>query len=315
MLRSDPRLLLQGRGAAACPARGEDVNCQVAVVSWNDNSDSTGCKGAVNNAATGISKKVCTNIDGNRDGKEWLTDNGRSEKQENCGRWYKRCCTCKRNGDKCEPNKASKNGQDDFGSQNRVGDAQATAKGDPHITNIHGVHFDILALGSFCFLSISNASIFLIKVNAMITRRSNQCDQTFISSADVTGGWIAEAINSTFFKIRAAQDASISEALQIKLHSSWIKAENYFNTSSLNVSSSEVCILSKIKMCVNLNQHWGWNFLEIALSGLEKVDEDLHRGGLLIDDDFTAAAMPPDNCVQPELFRGELRTFVEISLT
>jgi len=256
--------------------RAKTSDCTTAVKSINTNLAKTGCKGA-RDAQGDWYEDFCSNTCfGVENG--CLESLGFSDHVEACATWYKDCCTwdsgeCKRNG--------------------------GTVEGDPHVTNMNGVKFDIVALGSFCFLSISEnllqISDTLLEVNGVVARTGEMCNQSYIESLHITGQWIKTITNSTKLEVRAAQNVQSSDALEVNLNGIW-QHSSTLNVSWINSTSEDIFIHPHISVKVSLASHWGWNYLNLGISDLSNVASNTHLTGLLINDDFTAAATAPTDC-------------------
>jgi len=210
--------------------------------------------------------------------------------------WYAACCQWGNDGGNFNPDPSESKGCKRLDS---------TAEGDPHITNIMGVKFDILALGSFSFLDISSKSKILtsrlnmLKVEGMITRVTSDCHQTFIERLSLSGNWIMKMLNSSMLEIRAVANVPLEDALELSSSEGIWKSFSYFSKIlDMKLKDNKIFIRRTIGVEVSVDQHWGWNYLNLAIKDLDLVyNENFDVRGLLIQDDFTAAATAPSDCL------------------
>jgi len=258
--------------------RAKTSDCTTAVKAVYDSEHSkTGCKGALDVGGAweeAFCKNVCT-----PEGEGPCSQaNGFSAHIEACTAWYKDCCTW-------DSGECTENG--------------GTVEGDPHVTNMNGVKFDVVALGSFCFLSISEnllqISHTLLEVNGVVARTGEMCKQSYVESLHITGQWITTMTNSTKLEVRAAQNVQSRGALEVNLNGIW-QHSSTLNVSWISSTSEDIFIHSHINVKVSLASHWGWNYLNLGISDLSNVASNTHLTGLLINDDFTAAATAPTDC-------------------
>jgi hypothetical protein len=73
--------------------------------------------------------------------------------------------------------------------------AQISATGDPHMTTISGVRFDIMRAGTHTLLHIPQGAApadTLLRVQIAVAHQGSKCEDMYIKVLNVTGGWAEE---------------------------------------------------------------------------------------------------------------------------
>jgi len=180
----------------------------------------------------------------------------------------------------------------------RVCSPTAGVGGDPHVTNLAGNNFDILALGSFSLLHFTQSNVTLFKAEGMIDRLGELCTQTFVKKLTFSGAWITEVEQITLLEMQAKPEDTGS-ALEMRLSSGTWEAPRNISSEITSTSSTEIILrLHKVTLTINTASHWGWNYLNLHFYGTSHVSKEVHLGGLLAYDDFTRAATPSGNCTE-----------------
>jgi len=156
--------------------------------------------------------------------------------------------------------------------------ATASAKGDPHLVNVFGQTFDIMQPGAHVLIRIpSEPSLAgaLLRVAADIRRAGAACYDIYIQTLNVTGRWAnAEArrqgspsSGGLFFHAGAAAHRATD---------SWMA-------------------LGRVRLkVVHGRTRQGHPYLNLLVRGLKQTGHAV--GGLLGEDDHTAASSPSHNC-------------------
>lgn len=219
---------------------------------------------------------------------------------------------------------------------------QGGAGGDPKVTNFAGQRFEILALGTFSFLSITedSSSSPLLSLHAFIDRAGSRCGATYIKNITIAGTWISERENFRDVEVRAVPGVLKDESLQVAFNAHQdlppSNASDRFRGAShvgyisklvKRASSREVRFeIHGVKVQVTIDAHrirdqkgmpvknHFANFLNVNVKGVKNLQRDgMHVNGLLAYDEHASASELPDECKQEhgrkfDLMEGHHRT-------
>jgi len=188
----------------------------------------------------------------------------------------------------------------------------AAVTGDPHVQNMAGQKFDIMALGRFSFFSLSRVlettkdEKVLLSLDGTIDRVGGLCRQTFIQNVSIAGSWISEAGEFQEIGLRVLQSVPKSKSLQIGFDDKWstvseLPTDAEALKKQIIAEASEKQIVLKVHglaLDISVDQHNTWNFLDLKIQGVTSLDDDVRIGGLLAHDDFSEAVKAPDDCVK-----------------
>lgn len=185
---------------------------------------------------------------------------------------------------------------------------------DPKATNIAGQKFEILALGSFSFLSITEkySSFSVLSLSASIERAGEICGATYIRNLTLSGSWLKDIGD---LRVRAAQGRKKEDALELYLDNEWSLASDRKTSNILkHLSRKEVTITirdlslhiqidaHRIRTKEGRKTHKMANFLNLDVEGLHSIErQGFEVGGLLGNDDHTLAMQSPTECTKKEL--------------
>ncbi|CAK0816276.1 unnamed protein product [Prorocentrum cordatum] len=146
---------------------------------------------------------------------------------------------------------------------------QVGAVGDPHLVNVHGQHFDIMRPGRHEFIRIPTRAwegpgVVLLHVGALVERQGASCADMYIQHVNITGRW-------TGSKVGVQYDARWRAPPAV-----WRK----YGKVALKV--------------VQGRTEKGTPYLNLLARNLRRAG--LPVGGLLGEDDHTAAATADDRC-------------------
>lgn len=186
------------------------------------------------------------------------------------------------------------------------------AVNDPQITNLGGHRFDILALGSFLFLSGTNTSSQspMLSLHASIDRAGATCGATYIQNISLGGTWIKDIdADLTEVTIQATPDVLRSQSLQVALHDQRQTPQKAQGLSKLIKKATNNVVefdIRGIQLQISIDAHrirsgekFGTfaNFLNLHVNGVQVHKEDgVELGGLLAFDDHSFAAQAPEEC-------------------
>lgn len=151
---------------------------------------------------------------------------------------------------------------------------ESMAYGDPHMQNVLGQRFDLMRSGSHTLVQIPRfaAENELFRVQADVQRVGKACADMYIQTLNVTGGW-AEAKHQGGLRFGAGAPVD-------RRGTNWMR----FGTSAAHVD---------LKV-VHGQTPAGIRYLNFFVRHLS--DTGYHVGGLLGEDDHTAAATPDSQC-------------------
>jgi len=202
--------------------------------------------------------------------------------------------------------------------------------GDPKVSNLAGQNFEILQLGTFSFLSVTDdSSNSLLSLHATIERAGSVCGATYIKNITLGGKWVRELNSGSDVQVRAKEGVNKKESLEIAYNDTWQRAnharvfskivkpasnymENLQITDNLKVVfdvdtvTFDIQIDAHRKQCHSINPQecingkatndWA-NFLNVNVKGAQKLEKDgVHVNGLLAYDDHTFASQAPGEC-------------------
>jgi len=171
--------------------------------------------------------------------------------------------------------------------------------GDPHVVNMAGEKFDILATGTFSLLSLTKATEENLMINGTIARFGTKCGESFITDLEHTGGWLRKAYNTGSLKVRAVQDTPKQQALQINFGQKWEPLSDLQEMAHVSKTADGIQFdFSRVSVQVSAGKHWrhGWNFLNLDVQGLASLDDSIRVGGLLGYDDHTHVLQADADC-------------------
>jgi len=145
------------------------------------------------------------------------------------------------------------------------------AKGDPHLTNVHGEKFDLMASGKHLLIRIprTRAEKALLRVDAEAQRFGGQCADIYFQDMNITGAW-ADAKQTGGFRYQAAENHA--------KRAHWVK----LGPMQLKVAHGHT--------------QTGVTYLNIYVKNLERAGYAI--GGLLGEDDHSVAEKTPEACAQ-----------------
>jgi len=146
-----------------------------------------------------------------------------------------------------------------------------SAKGDPHLQNIYGQRFDLMAPGRHILLHIPKGAgtvDTLLRVDAEARQMGHKCADMYFRELNITGSW-AEVRQAGGIKFRA-------DEVDGELNSSWMT----FGKVDLKV--------------IHGHTQQGIQYLNVYVKHLGHTG--LHIGGLLGEDDHSKEEIPVEEC-------------------
>lgn len=150
-------------------------------------------------------------------------------------------------------------------------------KGDPHVTNVLGEKFDILATGRVNVLRYPKVAAQL-DVDAFIAR-VGRCDQTFMTQIDLSGPWVQQLLRTDSHISVAARPGDKEKSFVIKYGGG--KWEHMTPPMAWKFPEN-------IDIIILANRHHQWNFLELKTYGL--VGKEGVLGGILGGDEHASVS-------------------------
>jgi len=197
-----------------------------------------------------------------------------------------------------------------------MGAACATGLGgDQHITNVKGESFDILQSGTFSILSLFPKTFGVVSRNPLlhvsvnIVRIDDACSEAYIQNMTLKGSWVTE-MGHNLIQIRGNIGF-----VEVKFNDTWSPASSISSTS-VNSSSSKLLHIkvNEVTMMIDILNYnkannydaqsnvrkLGWSFLNIRFNGIKRLNmgEYVDVQGLIGNEDYHAAAEPPEGCLQ-----------------
>jgi len=199
--------------------------------------------------------------------------------------------------------------------------------GDPHVTNLKGENFDILQVGVFKMLSISESLSVeripgdvpknLLQLDIEIDRVGQECSEAYIRKVSITGEWVSEMYSGAkLLEVRAT-----SKMIEVSLDGQWTSVKN--ETGLMNISGGRISSaspkyagihLKEIAVNIDIDNYnkkqnhdyqakvrdLGWSFLNLQFIGLKDLYQEKSKKieGLLAEDDYTSVAKIPEDCEQ-----------------
>ena len=160
-----------------------------------------------------------------------------------------------------------------FRAEFNGGQQTASATGDPHLQNIRGDRFDLMAPGSHVLINIprgERAESALLRVQADARRLGGHCADMYFQTVNITGAWAEKAqVGGLHFDVSSpARDQSPR----------WV-------------------ILGPVELRVTLGHTGGGTkYMNVFVRHLDRAGFAV--GGLLGEDDHEAVSTPPTECVQ-----------------
>lgn len=200
----------------------------------------------------------------------------------------------------------------DFKTRSRGGGGGGSAHGDPKVSNLHGERFEILQLGTFSLLTVSEGvPARRLSLDATIDRAGEMCGATYIKNLTMTGSWMQTSV-----RVRAASEVVKLKALEVAFGGDdWIKAPVAHKQSPQVTRADKKNIhfdVHGVQIKVSIDAHRirkngiktnsFANFLNVNVDGLHKVRATgANLGGLLAYDDHSFAMTEPDECKKGNL--------------
>jgi len=209
------------------------------------------------------------------------------------------------------------NRKDVLGSQDSW---ESKACDDPKVTNLGGKKFEILALGNFNFLSVTDASNNdLYTLHATVDRAGDRCGATYIKNLTLAGAWIQESTGSETVELRPSKVVGIPsdgpsgfKELSLRFgEKEWQSVKEMRGGIVSKVSEDGTGVVLKFRdltIQVQVDAHRIWQdgkktrdyaeFLNVNFDGIQKVEKaGLNVAGLLARDDTTLAETAPEGCL------------------
>jgi len=164
------------------------------------------------------------------------------------------------------------------------------AVGDPHLQNIYGQRFDLMQPGRHTLIRIPagapDAAALLLGVSAKVRQVGAACSDMYFKELNVTGAW-AEAKQAGGFQFRAEEASSCDgESWKMSL-----------GDGKLDLKVAHGCTSQ------------GARYLNFYVKHLGRVG--MAVGGLLGEDDHTAAATPQERCQKMLTLSSDYRDAAE----
>jgi hypothetical protein len=181
--------------------------------------------------------------------------------------------------------------------------------GDPHMSNVAGVGFEIFPSGTFGFLSLkdkADGSSKLLTIDGTIGKANEACHAwTWIQELALKGDWINAYFETESISARAATGKPVDQSLEVNLGHGWKTATSKVLARPKNEEKSwmsqkrVVLNLHGIKIKIVIKQHnvdKERRFLNIQIDGLKEHAAQFQIGGLLGYGDHEYVSKPPEHC-------------------
>jgi len=148
-----------------------------------------------------------------------------------------------------------------------------TAKGDPHLQNIHGEKFDLMKPGRHVLLYIPRAAAAdatLLRVSAEAQKLGRRCEDIYFQELNITGKW-AETQKPNGFVFRAAEAGCNRNSSRMRFDQLDLKVVHGCTSQGVAYLNFHVKHIGRIGLVI---------------------------GGLLGEDDHTEEATPSNACVR-----------------
>jgi len=153
------------------------------------------------------------------------------------------------------------------------------AVGDPHLQNIHGQRFDLMRPGKHLLLTIPKGKPnWFLRVEAQVRRMGAQCSDMYFQEINITGKWVDSGTKTRGGIFLQAQGGKDNKRKPGSVTS--LKGWKKFGPVELKVA--------------NGHTEQGIQYLNFYVKHLGRVGFVI--GGLLGEDDHTAAATPVQSC-------------------
>jgi len=153
------------------------------------------------------------------------------------------------------------------------------AVGDPHLQNIHGQRFDLMRPGKHLLLTIPKGKPnWFLRVEAQVRRMGAQCSDMYFQEVNITGKWVDSGTKTRGGIFLQAQGGKDNKRKPGSVTS--LKGWKKFGPVELKVA--------------NGHTEQGIQYLNFYVKHLGRVGFVI--GGLLGEDDHTAAATPVQSC-------------------
>jgi len=150
----------------------------------------------------------------------------------------------------------------------------AAAVGDPHLHNIYGERFDLMQPGRHTLIRIPRGApataALLLDVSAKVRQVGSVCSDMYFRELNITGAW-AESEQAGGFRFRADEASCDGESWKMSL-----------GDGKIDLKVAHGCTSQ------------GARYLNFYVKHLGRVG--MAVGGLLGEDDHTAAATPQERC-------------------
>jgi len=163
-----------------------------------------------------------------------------------------------------------------------------SAVGDPHMQNVHGERFDLMAPGSHILINIPRGERddkILLRVQANARRLGRKCMDMYFDTVNVTGSW-AEASQAGGY---------------------------HFSASQSEVDFPEWVVFGKVELkIVRGHTDGGLSYLNVYVKHLGQAGAVV--GGLLGEDDHTDVSTPEAQCMNILSLEKGARQYSSVSL-
>jgi len=166
--------------------------------------------------------------------------------------------------------------------------ATSSAVGDPHLQNVHGERFDLMAPGSHILINIPRGERddkILLRVQANARRLGRKCMDMYFDTVNVTGSW-AEASQAGGY---------------------------HFSASQSEVDFPGWVVFGKVELkIVRGHTDGGLPYLNVYVKHLGQAGAVV--GGLLGEDDHTDVSTPEAQCMNVLSLEKGARQYSSVSL-
>merc|ERR1719487_1955647 len=181
------------------------------------------------------------------------------------------------------------------GGEEEEGPEAVGAGGDPHVTNLNGVKFDIMQVGTMNMVTISRAKNETsdLKIDVAANRVSGNCSAIYLQDSVISGKWLGG--NYSKLAVKVVHWVPAWEALEVSLNDgTWrpvLSAKKGINFVTKVTSSQIQFTVHNISIRLSVGQNMrrvdqfkGYNFLNLEVRGLRKLNSNLYMAGLLVRD-------------------------------
>ena len=182
------------------------------------------------------------------------------------------------------------------------------AGGDPHVTTLNGIKFDIMQVGKLNMVTVSPAQNEAsdLKIDVVSSRVSGNCSAIFLEDSVISGKWLGG--QDSKLAVKVVHWVPSEQALQILTNEGqWqpvLSAAKKGSNFVTKVTAKHIQFNIKditIDMSLGLNirkvdKNQGYNFLNLQVRGLKKLDPNVRLTGLLAGDDHSGVSEVPEEC-------------------